>query len=127
MSLQIYILSALGMLISLYGVYFTNQKKSKDFKPFCDISDKVSCSKAFESDEGSLFGIKNYVLGIIFYLLVAVLVYFNFITFAIVLSIISVIVSIYLAYILLTKVKSLCVICISTYIINIAILLFLLL
>lgn len=126
LTMTIYILTMIGLLISFYGVYFTKRKKSSaNFKPFCDFSDKVSCTKAFESKGGALFGVKNYVMGIFFYVAMFMLVLGNLHIFAVFLSMASLFMSMYLASILVTEVRSFCVICVSTYVVNILIFLFL--
>jgi hypothetical protein len=38
----------LGLLTCLYAIYVEHQKKvSPDFVAFCDISEKISCSKVY--------------------------------------------------------------------------------
>jgi len=63
------ILSIIGFVISFYAmnvVYKLN--KNENYKPWCDFSDSVSCSRAFLSRFGRGFGLPNPFVGIVYYL-----------------------------------------------------------
>ena len=125
MALAIMILAIIGFLLSLYA--FSIEKKSekeKKYKPICDISDKISCTKAFSSKFGKTFGLSNSIYGIIFCIVIFLLALFGLINYIFYLSIPSVIYSIYLAYILYFKVKSFCLVCNGIYLVNILLLIF---
>ena len=71
MTFGIYIISIIGFLLSTYAFFVERKiKKSNSYKPLCDISKKISCTKAFGSKSGSLTGISNSFAGIFFYLIV---------------------------------------------------------
>ena len=117
------ILATLGFAISLYGFIIEEKiKRDRSYKPACDISDAISCSKPMLSPWGSILGFSNAIVGLAFYALVFVLVLLNYTTLIFYLSLASVAVSIFLAYILYTQIKTFCVLCISVYAINFALL-----
>ena len=80
--------SSIGLLIAAYSYYVKVKflKNPKKYKAFCDLNDKISCSKVVSSEYGSGFGIvgklfgenssmnvSNSILGGIFYTLQIVL------------------------------------------------------
>ena len=120
MEYPILITAGIGFLISLYTSYIDLKlMKQKDYKAACDISDTISCTKAFKSGYGSVFGIPNGAIGIIFYAIVLLLAFFGFANFVFYLSVLSLMASAYLAYVLHFKVRAICLVCYSIYIINI--------
>ena len=126
MKYSLLLISLIGFLLSLYAIYVERMVKyDKNYKAICDISEKISCSKAFASGYGKIFfGISNGIIGTIFYALIAALNFYGLTNFIFYLSVLSVIGSIYLAYILNFKVKTICLVCYSIYIINILLLIF---
>ena len=120
------IISTIGFLFSLYALIVeVKLEKNKDYKAVCDINDKFSCTKTFKSGYGKLlFGIPNPIIGLGFYTLVFVLVLLNYFNVAFYLSILAVIGSVYLWYVLHFKVKTICIVCYSIYIVNILLLVF---
>ena len=122
MNILIILLSFIGFCISLYA-YFVDQNIQKDptYKPVCDISDAVSCSKPIRSPYGKLLGFSNSYLGLVYYPILAILAVVGNNTSLLVLATGSLVFSLYLAYILFTKIKSFCLICLSIYAINISI------
>ena len=95
---MIRLLAIIGFLLSLYAYYVEKKSSEKDYKPICDLSKNISCTKAFKSKYGSLLGFSNSFFGLLFYLsvvLLAELKHFNLIFF---ISILSFLGSIYLAY-----------------------------
>lgn len=115
----IVVAAALGFLISAYG-YYVEQKLKKDtqYKPTCDLSDTISCSKPLLSSYGKLLGIQNALVGIIYYptIIIFVFLYIPIVLFA--LTAIAGIVSLYLAWILFFKIRTLCMLCLAIYLIN---------
>ena len=119
----ILVLSLLGAVASVYAFYLERKvSKNSKYKAVCDINDKMSCTKAFSSGYGKLFGVSNGVMGIIFYLLIIAMVLFQFSSYIFYLAILSVLASLYLWYLLTFKVKAVCVVCYTIYGINIALL-----
>ncbi|HLC50284.1 MAG TPA: vitamin K epoxide reductase family protein [Candidatus Nanoarchaeia archaeon] len=120
------ILPIIGFLLSLYSFYVERKtQKDSNYKAVCDISDRMSCSKTFTSGYGKLFfGISNGVAGIAFYILVIALNIFGMTKVIFYLSILSLIGSVYLAYVLNFKVKTVCMVCYSIYLVNILLLVF---
>lgn len=116
---SIYVLCALGLLLSIYSLFTLSQKKRKtEYKSFCDINEKASCTKAFSSKYGSHFGVPNGVWGILFYITLGVSNYLEQTLALVTFSSFGLISSFYLAYVLVSKVKTWCVVCITIYGIN---------
>ena len=115
----IIVLCAIGFAVSLYGFFIEKQlKKDPNYKPICDISDKTSCTKPFKSSFSKLFGISNTIVGMLFYAAIAFLSWFGLYQLVILGSAAACLVSLYLAYILYAKIRTLCLICTITYLIN---------
>ncbi|KAJ8668986.1 hypothetical protein QAD02_000245 [Eretmocerus hayati] len=123
-------LCLLGVGISYYAyVVETSVERDPDYQPLCDISEHVSCTKAFTSEYGKGFGLipkdspfhlPNSIFGIIFYTIVASLSLFNHYwntALMLIASVISNLFSIYLAHILYLL-EDICVICVSLYVLN---------
>ncbi len=121
----LYILAAIGFFISVYA-YFTESKIKEDpnYHPACDINDRISCSAPLKSAYSNIFYFSNATMGMIYYLLVGVLVYFNMHRVLLLASVGGLVTSIVLAYLLYVKIRSLCIVCTSLYIVNILIFLF---
>jgi len=120
----IQLLAIAGFLLSFYALYVEKKAdQDKNYKALCDISDKISCTKAFQSKWGKTFGIANSVHGLLFYALLFVLTFIN-IKLIFYLAVFSVLGSFYLAYVLHFKLKIVCLVCYLTYIINIFLLIF---
>ena len=129
------ILSGIGLILSVYSLYVTlklkknnaanntrsktKSTKIKQYKPICDISDHISCSKAFQSTYGNLAILPNPFFGCIAY---ALLFFFgNIHWISISLSVMMLCMSLYLAYISYFKMKNFCIICTAIYALNILI------
>ncbi len=123
MIILIAILAALGFAISLYGFIIEEKiKRDSSYKPVCDISDAMSCTKPMLSPWGSMLGFSNAIVGLAFYALVFVLALLQYNALIFYMSLASVGASIFLAYILYTQIKTLCLLCTSVYAINVALL-----
>lgn len=123
MLIAIFTLSLIGFCISLY-TYFVEQKIKSDatYKAVCDINDRISCSKPIKSEYSNIFYFSNAVIGMGFYTFVAVLAYLNNLSLIAIAAAGSCIVSVFLAYILYFKIKALCILCTSLYLVNLGIL-----
>lgn len=125
MVLVIQILAVIGLILSLYALVIEKRiKEDNKYKPACDISDKVSCTKAFSSKYGKTFGLSNSIYGIIFYIVILLLTLLGLINYVFYISVLSVLGSIYLVYILYFKVKSFCLVCNGIYLVNVLLLVF---
>ena len=119
------IISIIGVFLSLYSFYVEKKTAANhSYKPACDIRGNVSCSKAFSSKYGRIFGISNSVIGIVFYLIIFVLSLIEQINFVFYFSILGFFGSIYLAYISYFKMRNFCLICTAIYLINLLLLIF---
>lgn len=118
---SVLVLAGIGFVLSLYA--FIVEKKLKQdptYKPACDIADRISCSKVATSPYANLFFVSNAVIGMAFYVLVMLLAWLGYEQALKIAVAAGVLMSLYLAYILYTKIKSLCLVCTATYIVNAA-------
>ncbi len=123
MDTAIVALSGIGVLLSLYALSVKyHLSKKKNYHAICDISDKVSCTKAMGSRYGTLFIIPNSAFGVLFYLTVMLLGYFDEMNAVLWLSVLAVVASVYLAYVSFFKLKIVCPVCVGTYGVNILLL-----
>lgn len=123
--LFVYILAAIGFLISLYAYVTEKQvQQNPTYKAACDLSDMVSCTKVMKSDYSTLFFVSNALVGMLYYLLIALVTFFGATKLLLILTSLSMLATIALAYILFVKIKALCPVCIATYIVNIALFLY---
>lgn len=119
----ILIIAICGFLVSFYDLYLKRKiDQNKDYKAVCDLNDRFSCTKVIVSEYGNTLGIPNAVWGLIFYSTVGALAYLEKLMLVWYLAIAGIIASIYLAYILYTKIKTVCLVCTTIYIINILLL-----
>ncbi len=121
--LQIFqLLNITGLIISVYAFYVRYKVfKSSSYVPVCDISDKISCSRAFGSQYSKTLGIPNPLLGILYYSSIIMLSLFSvFLQYIFYLTILPFIFSLYLAYISYFRQRNFCVVCTFTYLLNIA-------
>ncbi len=118
----IIILATIGFFISLY-TYWVEQKIKRDsaYKPVCDLSDRISCSKPMLSPYANIFFFSNALISTTYYTAVIFLAYFNMTQLLFILALGACIISAGLAYLLYFKIKSLCLLCTSLYIINLLI------
>jgi uncharacterized membrane protein len=114
------VLSALGFVISVYAIWVDNRIHTLvRYKPACDVTKVVSCSRVFGSNYGQVFGFSNAYIGLIGYALIFVFASLNNIPYVNVLAFFAVAVSLVLAYVSYFKLKSFCLVCTATYVINI--------
>jgi vitamin-K-epoxide reductase (warfarin-sensitive) len=122
---QVAFLALLGFGVSAYG-YFLERKtrRNAQYKAACDLSDKISCTRAFTSPYAKMiFGISNTVIGMAFYTGMFVLALLGLTKLAFLGAIVACVASIGFAYILIFKIHTLCLICTTIYGINAALLL----
>lgn len=132
-------LCVFGLFLSVYALHVELSRESDpDYRAMCDLGESVSCSKVFTSRWGRGFGLvqffvdkesplnqPNSVLGIIFYTLqmgLGLSLSKKAATFLVFSSWVSVVGSLYLASILAFVLGDFCMVCVSTYIINFALL-----
>lgn len=123
MILSIFIVATIGLCISLYGLFVENKlTEDPTYHPVCDLSDRVSCSKTFLSPYGKLLKVSNTVFAILFYSAMMLLAYLEYIMLLWYGALAALVVSIFLAYILFFKIQTICLFCISLYVVNLALL-----
>jgi vitamin-K-epoxide reductase (warfarin-sensitive) len=116
------IISLLGLLLSIYALYVERKIEiKKNYKPICDISEDMSCSKAFTSSYSRAAGFSNSTGGIIFYILMLSLIFLGYPEYVFYLSVGALLGSAYLAYVLYFRLKNTCIVCTAIYIINVTI------
>ncbi|XP_051925467.1 vitamin K epoxide reductase complex subunit 1 [Hippocampus zosterae] len=133
------LLCVFGLILSVYALHVElSREHDPDYRAMCDLGESVSCSKVFTSRWGRGFGLvqffvaqdsplnqPNSVLGILFYTLQFVLGLTpskKAALFLVLSSWVSVAGSLYLASILAFVLGDFCMVCVSTYIVNFALL-----
>ncbi|XP_077290241.1 vitamin-K epoxide reductase [Arctopsyche grandis] len=124
---------AVGVILSAYAYYVEVLAEGNyDYSALCDISEHISCTKVFSSEYGKGFGfvsensplnLPNGLMGMAFYGIIALFSLSNDLRLSKVqmgFSFVSVLLSIRLAYILYFILYDFCVVCVSTYVVNIA-------
>lgn len=132
-------LCVFGFVLSIYALHVElSRERNPDYRAMCDLGQYVSCSKVFTSRWGRGFGLvqifvgqdsplnqPNSVLGIIFYSLqlgLGLSLSQKAAVFLVLASWVSVAGSLYLASILVFVLGDFCMVCVSTYVINFALL-----
>jgi vitamin-K-epoxide reductase (warfarin-sensitive) len=120
---MITVLAVCGGALSLYMFMVERAfEKNAGYKAVCDISDKISCTAALKSRYGKPFGISNALLGVLFYPTLLLLQFYGFTTLIFYASLAAVLASCGLAFVLYFKIKVICLVCTSIYLINILLL-----
>lgn len=123
MLLDVLVISSIGLLLSLYGLFVERKLKAdKSYKAVCDISDKMSCTKTFLSPWGKMLGISNVYLGILAYTAMMAIALMDNVQLAFLGACVLCAGSALLAYILFTKVRTFCLLCTSIYVVNLLLL-----
>ena len=116
---MIIIVALIGLVLSAYAYSLECKLKiNPDYKPVCDISDAVSCSKPFKSEYTNVFYCSNSLLGMLFYAGIILLQLLGFTHLTFYAAVLGCLGSAVLAYILYFKIKTLCVICTTLYVVN---------
>ncbi|HLW72840.1 MAG TPA: vitamin K epoxide reductase family protein [Candidatus Babeliales bacterium] len=119
--MTVIVLAIIGLAISAYGITVERKlQQNAQFKPACDISDMISCSRPFLSPYGKMLGISNIWASALYYCAIIVLTFLKLHTITLIVASAGVAVSVVFAYILYFKIRSLCLICTSLYLVNIA-------
>ncbi len=117
--LLFFILAAIGFCIAAYAYWLDRKiKYQPNYKPVCDINDFVSCTKPIKSSYSNIFFVSNALVGMSFYGVVISLALLNATKLLFIASLGACIASFFLAYLLFFKIKSLCLLCTSLYLIN---------
>lgn len=131
----IFILGIVGILVTLYAIGVERNAR-RNFTSLCDINDRMSCSRvltseysrmakyAFNLGDNHPLNVPNTYFGLLFY--IAIVCYtcypFTLIPFRefllLMASMFSIMFCFYLAYVLKFVLHDVCIVCISTYIIN---------
>ncbi|XP_039753697.1 vitamin K epoxide reductase complex subunit 1-like protein 1 [Pararge aegeria] len=126
-------ISLLGVLLSTYALYVELLAELRPgYKAMCDISEHASCSRVLTSKyakglglvpEGSPFKVPNCVYGIIFYCIIIFLTTYDHVQVVQIqlgISAASLLICVYLAYLLIFVLQDFCLVCVTTYVLNIA-------
>jgi vitamin-K-epoxide reductase (warfarin-sensitive) len=112
--------SLLGLCVSLYAFFIERSlAKNPAYKPLCDISDRISCSKPIKSEYGKIFLVSNSIAGIGYYVAVIVAAFLNAPFILLIFTSLGILATCFFCYLLFCKVKTICLVCIGTYLINI--------
>uniref|UniRef100_A0A8C3HHP4 vitamin-K-epoxide reductase (warfarin-sensitive) n=1 Tax=Chrysemys picta bellii TaxID=8478 RepID=A0A8C3HHP4_CHRPI len=131
------VLCALGLALSVYALHVeSSRERDPGYRAMCDLSPSVSCSKVFTSRWGRGFGLvedllgkhsvfnqPNSLFGIVFYILQTLLGNTLAAVTLVGTSVVSIAGSLYLAYILFFVLHDFCLVCVTTYLLNGALLL----
>ncbi|KAL6095101.1 uncharacterized protein ACO6RY_16368 [Pungitius sinensis] len=132
-------LCVLGLFLSAYALHVElSRERDPDYRAMCDLGESVSCSKVFTSRWGRGFGLvqffvakdsllnqPNSVLGLLFYTLqmgLGLSLSKEAAALLVLSSWVSVAGSLYLASILAFVLGDFCMVCVSTYVVNFALL-----
>lgn len=110
----IQILAIAGFMLSLYEIYVYYRLAFSTYKPICDISKHISCSKAALSSYGNLIGIPNGYLGLIFFTVVFFFYSLPLIDYILAIALLYCVVMAYISYVIQ---KNVCLICTGIYIV----------
>lgn len=125
MSLEILVTSLIGFIFSIYALFVEfKYSKNKEYKAVCDLTENMSCTKAFSSKYGRIGILSNSLYGIFFYITISILTYFSYLNYIFYLSILSFLGSLYLAYISYFKLKNFCLVCTAIYLVNTLLMIF---
>lgn len=129
MVLDVQITAIVGILLSLYALYVEKKtERNSRYQAICDINDTMNCGKVLTSEYSRILGISNSVGGILFYIVVFILGFYNLELYGysvlLVIAVLSLLGSLYLAYRQYFTLKDFCLVCSSIYIVNILILVF---
>ncbi|XP_013145266.1 PREDICTED: vitamin K epoxide reductase complex subunit 1-like protein 1 [Papilio polytes] len=120
-----------GILVSTYALYVEMAAEARPgYQALCDLSEHASCTRVLTSEfskgfgfvaEDSTFEVPNCIYGIVFYCIIIYLSTFD--NAAVVrlqqfLCLASVVSCVYLGYLLLFVLFDFCIVCVSTYIVN---------
>lgn len=119
-------LSTTGIFISLY--FLLGESKvahSSKNKAICESCSEQVLAAVLNTPYSRSFGVRNYLLGMAFYIMVLASSFFMlsrpFLTLLLFASLASVIFSVYLAYALIFRIKVFCAMCFTSHIINLMI------
>lgn len=131
------LLAIIGFFVSIYAIIIERKaSRNSGIKLFCDLNDRVSCSKVLTSKyakmtgvifrlrENHLLNVPNTYYGVVFYFAVFVYGYVD-VPYKQYLLFVASIVSIMACFVLaiaMYKMGTMCTVCISTYFINLMIL-----
>lgn len=114
-----FVVSLIGVALCLYGLHIQHRLRvNPNYKAACDLSDRVSCTQTFRSQYGALLGISNIYMGLLFYAGMAVCAFFSLTTLFKLGACGALVVSIYLAYLQYIKLRIVCLLCSSLYLVN---------
>lgn len=120
----IFIISAIGFGVSLYAFFVERElRRNQAYKAACDLSDVISCTKPLLSPYGKLLGFSNTILGMAFYAAMMMAACADAVPLIWYGAVASCIASVGFAYLLYVKIRTVCLICTSIYLVNIALLL----
>ncbi|XP_014385271.1 PREDICTED: vitamin K epoxide reductase complex subunit 1 [Myotis brandtii] len=125
-----------GLVLSLYALHVKAARaRDRDYRALCDVGTAISCSRVFSSRWGQGFGLveqvlgpdsvfnqSNSIFGCIFYSLQLLLgcLWGRWVSALLLLSsLVSLVGSVYLAWILFFVLHDFCIVCITTYAINV--------
>ncbi len=123
MIISIFLIALIGFSIAAYTYRLEQKIKiNPSYKPVCDLSDMVSCTKPMKSKYASLFYFSNAALAMGFYALIALAALLDAKLVLMLFSCVGFIGSCIYAYILYYKLRTFCLLCTTMYLLNILLL-----
>jgi uncharacterized membrane protein/protein-disulfide isomerase len=124
--LALWLFTALGLVASITAAWVHHQLlTTPQFTSFCDINETFSCANAYLSSYGYLSGVPVAVFGVLFFVGIAGLLLFaspgtpavnNVPGYVLAMSTVGLGVTLYLAYGAFFVLKTVCVLCLATYV-----------
>lgn len=112
-------LVVVGIVLCIYMIFIRfRMKKSFDYKPMCDLSDRISCSAPMKSRYASLLGIDNDIVGLLFYIGLDILMKNQMYIYVFYGAVVASVVSVFLAYSMFFKLRVICPLCVMLYAVN---------
>lgn len=119
MDVRLVALALLGLLLSIYAAYVVSRRaRSRSYRPWCDMSPRVSCTKAFMSPDGRLLRVHNAWLGVVGYLVLFILAARGRYDALIVFATAATLLSLYLAYVSYVEMRTFCAVCTTIHLVN---------
>lgn len=141
MAAPLQVAGVVGLCVSLYAVYVERKhEEDPSYEAACDVSELMSCSRVLTSEWGHIvsqlgilpkdhpFDLANATFGVLYFSVVALHDFLPLPSYSakagvvFVLTLPVVCVSLYLAYILLTVLQDVCLVCISLYAVDASVL-----
>lgn len=111
-------LGLVGLVLSLYALWVEHRARHGE-KVLCDFHELISCTKAFLSPYGRIFGLHNAWFGVGLYIIIITFHTRPDIVWP--LALVASVLSLYLAFVSYVTMRNFCLVCTAIYLVNFAI------